>query len=146
MKRVNQSDIEVYREVQRNAETAMKAIDTIRDKVYDDDLALLLSRQNMEYSDIRNKALTKLIEAKAEPYRGNAVNDLMLKSGIHMNTMLNTSTSHVAELMIQGSSRGQAKMWKALNANGKYAMEASEMAEEIVKVEELGISAYKKYL
>ena len=30
----------VYREIQRNAETAIKAIDTIAPKVWDDDLAL----------------------------------------------------------------------------------------------------------
>ena len=38
----------VYREIQRNAETAMKAIDTIAPKVWDDDLALQIAKQSLK--------------------------------------------------------------------------------------------------
>ena len=38
----------VYREIQKNTENAMKAIDTISGKVYDDDFALQISRQSLK--------------------------------------------------------------------------------------------------
>ena len=47
-------DIQVFRVVQKNAELAMKAVDTVSDKTYDDDLALHLSRQSLKYSELRN--------------------------------------------------------------------------------------------
>ena len=47
----------VYREIQRNAEMAMKAIDTISGKVYDDDLALQISRQSLKYAELYNEEI-----------------------------------------------------------------------------------------
>ena len=112
---MKRDDAEVLREVQKNTEMAMKAIDTISDKVYDDDLALQLSKQSLKYSQIHNKAMDKILEGKAEPYRTNNISQMMLVGGIHTNTMFNTSTSHIAELMIQGSNRGITDMSMALN-------------------------------
>ncbi len=96
----------VYREVQRNTEMAMKAIDTISGKVYDDDLALQISRQSLKYAELYNEASRQLMEGKAERYQSNALTDAMLRTGIHYNTMLNTSTEHIAEMMIKGSNNG----------------------------------------
>ena len=62
---MKRDDAEVLREVQKNTEMAMKAIDTISDKVYDDDLALQLSKQSLKYSQIHNKAMDKILEGKA---------------------------------------------------------------------------------
>ena len=59
----------VYREIQRNAEMAMKAIDTISGKVYDDDLALQISRQSLKYAELYNEASKQLMAGKAERYR-----------------------------------------------------------------------------
>lgn len=99
-------EIFIYRDIQRNTEMAIKAIDTLSDKVYEDDFALQISRQSLKYSDIRRRAMEKLLAARAEPVHANYMADFMLKSAIHINTLLNTSTSHLAELMIQGSNRG----------------------------------------
>lgn len=143
---MNKSDIELYKEIQRNAEMGMKAIDTIQDKVYDDDLSLQLSKLNMKYVELRNKSLQRLVEGKAEPYHSNAVQDLILKSGIHMNTMLNTSTSHIADMVIQGSTRGVTQMCKSMNRYGGSAKESVEMAKEFMDFEENSIKRLKKYL
>ena len=78
---MKRDDAEVLREVQKNTEMAMKAIDTISDKVYDDDLALQLSKQSLKYSQIHNKAMDKILEGKAEPYRTNNISQMMLVVG-----------------------------------------------------------------
>ena len=139
-------EINIYREIQKNTEMAVKAIETVSDKAYEDDFALQISRQALKYSDIRNRAVNKLIEAKAEPLHQNHLSDLMLKSGIHMNTLLNTSTSHLAELMIQGSNRGLTEMWKVLNRNTVEQSMSVEMAKELMDFEEKCIGVLKKYL
>lgn len=139
-------EVNVYREVQKNTEMAIKAIETLSDKVYEDDFALQISRQALKYSDIRNRAMNKLLEAKAETVHPNALSDFMLKSGIHLNTLLNTSTSHLAELMIQGSNRGITEMCKVLNRNPLEHSMAVEMAKELMDFEEKNIGILKKYL
>ncbi len=136
----------VYREIQKNTEMAMKAIDTISGKVNDDDLALQISRQSLKYSELYNEACRRLMTANEERYRSNVLSDAMLKTGIHYNTMLNTSTSHIAELLIQGSNRGLTSMWKAINHNENAGNVSMEIAKELMDFEEKNIEKLKQYL
>ena len=114
--------------------------------MYDDDLALQLSKQSLKYSQIHNKAMDKILEGKAEPYRTNNISQMMLVGGIHTNTMFNTSTSHIAELMIQGSNRGITDMCKALNHHERAENVSLEIAKELMDFEEKNIERLKKYL
>lgn len=139
-------EVNIYREIQRSTEMAIKAIDTISDKVYDDGLSMQIARQSLKYSDLRGRAVDKLLQAKAQPYQSNHLADMMLAGGIHSRTLLNTSTSHIAELMIRGSNRGITEMCKALNHNPGAGQAATEFAKELMAFEERNIERLKKYL
>lgn len=139
-------DAKVLREVQRNTKMAMKAIDTISDRVFDDDLSMHIARESMKYADIYNKATDRLLGGKAASYRENGFLDIMLKGGVRANTMLNTSTSHIAELLIQGSNRGLTSMWKAINHNENAGNVSMEVAKELMDFEEKNIEKLKQYL
>lgn len=143
---MQKDDIKVLQEIQKNTEMAMRAIDTLSGKVYDDNFAIQLSKQSLRYSDIHNKAMDKIIEAKSEPYASTGFENMMLVGGIHMNTILNTSTSHIAEMMIQGSNRGLTEIWKAMNTYEKASHVSMEIANELVDFEEKNIERLKKYL
>ena len=139
-------DAKILQEIQRNTEMGMTAIETILDKIDDDDFSLQLSRQSLRYSEIHNKALDQILEQEGEVYHGNQIADLMLKGSIHANTALNVSREHLAEMMIQGSSRGITNMWKAMKHNRLAADEAVELAQELVDFEEKNIECLKEYL
>ena len=70
----------------------------------------------------------------------------MLATGIHSNTMFNTSTSHIAEMVIQGSNRGLTDMWKSLNHNKQAAKQSVEFAKELMDFEEKNIGCLKSFL
>lgn len=139
-------DITIYREVQRNAEMAIKALDTIADKVHNEELTRELAKQIIKYSEIKNKALDQLFEAKAQPYHSNNLADMMLVGGIHSKTLLNTSTSHLAELIIQESGKGITEMHKALNHNKDAGEYSIELAKEFMDFEEKVIGRIKRFL
>ena len=143
---MREEDAMVLREIQKNTEMAMKAINTLASKVYDDGLALQLSRESLQYSKIRNKAVEQMVQNEQEIYPGNALQDMMLVGGIHTNTLLNTSTSHLAEMMIQGSNRGLTHMWKSLNQHENISDMSVEIANELMDFEEKNINRLKKYL
>ena len=136
----------VYREIQRNAEMAMKAIDTISGKVYDDDLALQISRQSLKYAELYNEASKQLMAGKAERYQSSALTDAMLKTAIHYNTMLNTSTGHIAEMMIKWSNNGILEMEKVLKHNEKAGERSTALAQQLIDLEEKNIKRLKDYL
>ena len=108
---MKKDDQEILKEVQKNSSMAINAINTIAEKVHDNELQQELSKQKLWYSVIQNKATDRLQNERAEGYHASAVQDLMLKGGIQMNTFTNCSTSKIAELMIQGSNRGILKRW-----------------------------------
>ena len=139
-------DITVYREIQRNAEMAIKAIDTISDKVYDDQLSMQIQRQSSKYAEIKQRACARLLQGNAEPYHTNQLADLMLVGGIHYNTLLNTSTGHIAELMIKGSNMGILEMNKILNHNSDAGEQPVALAKELIDFENRNIERLTKYL
>ncbi len=136
----------VYREIQRNTDMAMKAIDTISGKVYDDNLALQISKQSIKYSEIHNEASKQLMAAKAENYQSSALSNALLKTGIHYNTILNTSTGHLAELMIKENNNGILEMEKVLKHNENAGERPVALAKQLIDFEEKNIACLKEYL
>lgn len=136
----------VLKEIQKNTQMGMTAIDTILDKIGNDAFSLTLSRQSMHYADIHNRALDQILRQNGEGYRGSQIGEMMLKGSIHANTALNISTEHLAEMMIQGSSRGITSMWKSLKHNGLAGEETVELAKELMDFEEKSIERLKDFL
>ncbi len=143
---MKKDDQEILREVQKNSSMAINAINTIAEKVHDNELQQELSKQKLWYSVIQNKATDRLQNERAEGYHASAVQDLMLKGGIQMNTFTNCSTSKIAELMIQGSNRGITSMWKSINHHQNSGNMSMEVAKELVDFEQKSIARLKKFL
>lgn len=143
---MKKDDQEILREVQKNTDMAIRAIDTISEKICDEELRQELSKEKLLYSVIQNKATDRLQSERAEGYHGSTMQDLMLKGGIQMNTLTNCSTSKIAELMIQGSSRGITNMWKSINHHQNSGNTSMEVARELVDFEEKSIGRLKKFL
>lgn len=139
-------ETKVYREIQRNTDMAMKAIDTIADRVNDEELSLQISRQSLKYSELHNEAVKQLIDAKTLPYQSSHLSDAMLKTGLRYNTMLNTSTSHLAELLIKGNNNGIIEMEKVLKANGGAGEKSTALARQLIEFEEKSVRSLKEYL
>ena len=139
-------DAKILKEIQRNTEMGMTAIETILDKIENDEFSLELSRQSLRYAQIHNKALDQILEQEGEVYHGSQIADLMLKGSIHANTALNISKEHLAEMMIQGSNRGITSMWKSMKHNRLATDAAVELAQELVDFEEKNIERMKEYL
>lgn len=143
---MRKQEINIYKEIQRNTEMAMKAIDAISDKVYDEHLSMQINKQSLKYAEIRNEAYDKLLEARAEPYKSSYLQNLMLNGGIQYNTLLNTSTSKIAELMIKGSNMGVLEMNKVLNHNEAADAQSVALANHLIDFEAKNIERLKKYL
>lgn len=139
-------DEKILQEIQKNTRMGMTAIDTILDKIGNDDFSMTLSRQSLHYAELHNRALDRILKENGEGYRSNQLEDIMLKGSIHANTAFNISREHLAEMMIQGSNRGITGMWKSLKHNGLAGDDTVELAKELVDFEEKSIERLKEYL
>lgn len=143
---MKQDDIAILREIQKNTQMAMTTIDTILDKTSDDEFTVKLSRQSIEYAKIHNNAVEQLVEEQSGTYRSNQIADMILRGSVHMGTILNISTSHLAEMMIQGSNRGLTSMYKTVKHNTLAQERSVELAKELMDFEEKSIEQMKEYL
>mgnify|MGYP007018190250 FL=1 len=126
---------------------AIKALDAVTDKIYDERLAATVADQELQYSRLHDRAVQKLAEGKAQIYRSNAMENMMLKIGIGCNTLLNTSTGHIAEMIIKGSNNGVLEMEKVLAHNEELADTSSRaLAKELIAMENSNIKTLKEYL
>ena len=136
----------VYREIQRNTDMAMKAINTIADKISDDALSMQVSRQTLKYSELHNEASRQLLDARTQGYQSSVLSEALLKTGIHYNTMLNTSTGHLAELMIKNSTNGILEMEKVLKHHENAGAKPVALARQLIEFEEKNVERLKQYL
>ena len=119
---------------------------SITEKIHDEQLSMQISRQSLKYSELHNLAMENLLQAKAEPYHGNYISDAVLKGGIHCNTLLNTSTGHIAELLIKNSNQGITEMKKTLNHNEEAGDKSVNLAKQLIDIESKNIEKLTKYL
>lgn len=143
---MRKDDIKVLQEVQKNTDMAIKAIHSISGKVEDNGLSAEIKKQGMKYANIYNKATDKLLKENVRSYQSSGFQDIMLKGAIEGNTLFNTSTGHIAEMMIQGSNRGLTDMWKIINHHENAGPLSMEIAKELMDFEEKSIEGLKKYL
>lgn len=140
------ADLAVLNEAYRNSKMGVEAINAVISKVYDEDLALDLNRQAVKFLAFEDKVTEKIRQADQRPEAESAVGKAMLWTSIQANTLLNTSTEHVADLMIQGNTRGITDLMKAVKANKGAKKEYCELAEELMDFEEKNIEQLKSYL
>lgn len=143
---MKQDDITILREIQKNTQMAMTTIDTLLDKTEDSEFTMSLSKQSLGYAKIHNDAVEKLVEEQSGTYRTNQIADIMLRGSVHMGTLANVSTSHLADMMIQGSNRGLTNMYKAVKHNAMAEDMSVELAKELMDFEEKCIEKLKEYL
>lgn len=143
---MRQDDVMILKEIQKNAQMAMTTIDTLLDKTSDDEFTMKLSRQSIGYAKIHNDAVEQLIEQQSGTYRGNQITDFLLKGSVHINTIFDISTSHMAQMMIQGSNRGLTNVYKTVKHNALARDRCVELAQEFMSFEEKSIEQMKEYL
>lgn len=142
---LTESDRAVLDETYRSCAMGTEAVNTIIQKVSEEQLALELNRQSCKYAAYGKKAAEKLAKEHEVP-KGQSTGKAMLWAGIQMNTLTDTSTEHVAELMIKGNTMAITDMMKVMKKNKDAKKEYCELAEELMDFEEKCIESLKAYL
>lgn len=136
----------ILREIVKNSRMGMEAIDALMPYVKKEQFAREISRQAMDYGAYYEKAANKLSQVDKHIYKSSLGKSNMLRSGIWMQTFMDSSTSHLAEMMIQGANRGITEMYKALHRNIYCSTDVRALAKELMDMEEKSINKLRDYL
>ncbi|MBR3153126.1 MAG: hypothetical protein IKF52_05985 [Clostridia bacterium] len=139
------NDLEVLNEINKGALIGMESIKNISDKVEDEKLKQVIDDQYSEYQSISDQVKDKFESVKKLEGISTGMK-LMNKTGIVFNTMMDNSTSKIAEILIQGNEMGIVKGRKMLNQSTDIDKETQGILNRFVDFQERNIESLKKYL
>ena len=141
-----ETEVDVLDELSKGACMGRDAIHFIMDKVEDENLKKELNRQYREYKEI-SEEINKIYPEYSddEPHKTSAMNKMMTWYGIEMKTFMDSSTSKIAELLLQGTNMGIIEGRRLLN-HKQSDEEINKLLEKYVEVQETAVEKLKSFL
>lgn len=138
--------IELLDDAYKTVRMGTYAIDCIIDKIENKDLENLMRKQNSYYLES-----TKSIEAIANEYKHELSDiNLMAKGSsfvaINMKTMMNKETSHIAQMLIDGTTMGITTIIKERNNNSDLDSRLLGIVDKIISYLESFVESLKEFL
>lgn len=121
-------------ELYKNTTMGADSIVNLMDKAQDSDMRTEMTRELGRYREYAKRASDLLAERGLKAEEPSMMAKAGSKIGMAFNTMLDTTTSHIAEMMINGATMGIINIEKQLNENEPTG-EARKLAEEILDFE-----------
>lgn len=142
----NENEINVLDELNKGACMGQDAISFILDKVENPKLKKVLDEQYQKYQTITDR-ISKIYPeySNKEPHETSAMNKAMTWYGIEIRTLMDSSTSKITELLLQGTNMGIIERRKLLNHKGANK-EVHKLIQEYVDMQEECVEKLKSFL
>ena len=146
MENNNKNEINVLDELNKGACMGKDAIYFIMDKVHDEELKEELNKEYNQYKKIIEKISSLYPEySEKEPHKTNAMNKAMTWYGIEMRTMIDDTTSKIAELLMQGVNMGIIEGRRLMNQKD-IEPEVEEILKTYIDMQEESVEKLKQFL
>lgn len=139
-------DLDLLEKTYQNASIGITAIETVLEKTKNQRFNQDLHKQLKDYRELADMAKEQLLKNGAEVKDKSFYDKMMMKGNVKMNTLMDSSDSHIAQMVIQGSTMGVTQMTKLLHASENADGTSKEIAKEFIDKEENNIEVMKKYL
>jgi len=139
-------DLDLLEKTYQNASIGITAIEAVIGKASSKELSEDLHMQLKDYQELLDKSKEQLLKNGAKVKDKSLYDKTMMKSNVKMNTMINSSDSHIADMVIKGSTMGITQMTKLLNASKNADGESTQIASDFIKKEQKNIDVMKNYL
>ena len=142
----NKQEVNVLDELNKGACMGQDAIDFIMDKVTEEGLKKELEIQYGKYKKITDEISELYPEySNKNPHDTSTLNKIRTWYGIEMKTMMDDSTSKLAELLMQGTNMGIIEGRRLLNHKSTDE-NINRLVREYVDMQEKAVENLKKYL
>ena len=134
----------LYKNVKMGADSIIDLMPKVTHEKLREEMTCELEHYEKFAKEIKNMLFELGEEAKEESF----MTKLMSKMGISINTMMDVTASHIADIMIQGATMGITNTTKLIREfeNTPCSEDALSLAKETVKYEEESIERLKKFL
>lgn len=145
-KQIYESKITLLDEAYKNVRMASYAIDCIIDKIENQELEKLLRKQNELYLNSVSEIESLSANYEHEPKDINIFLKGTSFASINMQTLMNNEDSHLAQMLVEGTTMGITQMIKAKNESKVDDGKLNQIVEDIIKYEEEFVDSLKSFL
>ena len=139
-------NLTILNEIGKATRMGLSSITFVSDKVDDETMKKDLSTQYSEYGKILDKVNTQFESYGEIPDEEPLKDKMMSWTGVQMNTLMDNSNSHIAELMIQGNLMGIIESQKLLNHSPEMEPAIKGILNEFITLQNNNIEKMKEYL
>ena len=139
-------DSEMLQYIYQNAEMGRDGIHHIMSMAQEADFQKALQEQLNDYQSTLDTAQRMLTEKGVEPQSASPMAKASSYISSKMQTVMDPSPSHMAEMMIQGNTMGITKMTKRLHEYDGGNQNIVRLAQKQVEMEKKNIEQMKKFL
>ncbi len=132
--------------IYQNATTASDSIKTLLPKVEDKPMVESLNHQKAVYTSFAGHAQRLLNDYKATPEEVSPLQKASMWTGVQLNTMIDSTSSHIAEMMIQGGSMGVTDLTKKMKEYVGCDEPIQKLGKQLLAYEQQAIEEMKTYL
>ena len=120
----------------------------LMDKATDGEFKTSLTKQIDGYESLAKKIKKRLSDMGQEAKEENAMVKMWSSVGMAMNTLMDSSDSHLAQLIAEGSTMGITDSIKLLRdyENTNVSEEALALVRDVIKFEEHNLEVAKAYI
>ena len=141
-------DCELLQDIYSNVKMGSESIINLLPKIKDDEMKTFMTSQLNQYEKYATKVKDQLVMKGVEPKEPNTVSKISAKIGMEMKSMQDNTTSHMAEMMVQGSTMDVTDLLQKVTVYEKCpeCKNSVSLAKEIVAFEEKNIEKMKRFL
>lgn len=139
---------DMLNEMYKNVKMGADSIVNVMPKVSDKEMRTELTAQLERYSGYAHEIEDIMAKSGEAPEEEGVVTKISSKLGIKMNTMIDSTSTHIAEMMIEGATMGVTNMTRLLREfeNTACPEKVISLARDIIKYEESTIETMKNFL
>ena len=139
-------DLTILNEIHKGVTMGMDSLEKLSAKSSDQEFQDDLSFQYNTYVQTLDKVNAKFEEAGRIPDDTPIGQKVMGWTGLQFNTMNDTSTSNLSEILIQGYDMGIIKGVRLLNQNPQASTDVKNILNGFIRLQEDNINRLKKFL
>ena len=145
-KQNNNATINLLEAIYKNVRMGADSIIDIMPKVGDENLRSELTSELKRYEEFSAEIEKYILNLGEEAKDQGILAKLGTKMSVAMNTMMDSTTSHIAEMMIKGTAMGIIDLGKLLSRAELMCQECTQLAKDLLTFEEDKINVLKYYL
>ena len=140
------NDFKVLNEIYKGNKMGMDVITYLEDKIKENEFKIEVNREYNDYKQVSER-IEKLMNKNNGKLEDTPTKDKVIGwTSVKMNTMVDDTTSHLSEMLIQGTVMGVVKGVRLSNKNSSLSKEVKEVVDKFIKTSEDNIQILKKYL